>query len=598
VQLALIGYVPELGKQSSATIGLCRNGAIEVGIQTDQGNITRSWKKGKTVKAEVSSTGNILETPAVLMDSREYFNLGPKDQVRYVFARCNIEREFSAEKITAAIKNIRLTENTEQTEAAIGQVLSLVEDTDYLRRDHDESVQTWLEDLTAQIRDRLKTTRANAEAMTSLVKGMTGLQASEDGPAVSDVSGKITDIRGKIVAATGKMSQLRKTISDQEQIATKRREWQSTLSGTSFKDLEGRKAEATAAVKELAAKVANYQSQTTDLAVLEARVRSEQGQEQGQLDRIGREMKADQARTETLLSKPCCPTCGTEGKAWKGHLEQELTTRQAERKQSIQEGQARLARYAQQLQSLSVQLQPSRQADAQHQSERQSLRAAERQLQDIDSLIAQRNGIVNALAALGEPVDVTAVRAQAEQLEREIVFLQAELTQLDRRQKAWNQAQQDAKRSAQAQIQAKELAAQIEVYRESVALLEKMQVEIVAKAFGAILADANRIVASVVPWRIECRDGVLGRFEGPTWIGHQVFSGLEKAIAYAGISVALSQDAPIRIVMIDEVLIDTDSRKALLSAMLRLTAQKALDQFILVDVDEVYVPEGVNVIRV
>jgi hypothetical protein len=126
VQLALIGYVPELGKQNTATMGLCRNGSIEVGIETDQGNITRTWKKGKTIKAEISSTGNISETPAVLMDSREYFNLGPKDQVRYVFARCDVEKELSAEKITAAIKNIKLAENTEQTEAAFGKVISLV----------------------------------------------------------------------------------------------------------------------------------------------------------------------------------------------------------------------------------------------------------------------------------------------------------------------------------------------------------------------------------------------------------------------------------------------------------------------------------------
>jgi hypothetical protein len=125
-----------------------------------------------------------------------------------------------------------------------------------------------------------------------------------------------------------------------------------------------------------------------------------------------------------------------------------------------------------------------------------------------------------------------------------------------------------------------------------------MQEDMVAGAFGKILSIANTITTGILKTPLEYRDGEIGRFEGPTWISHRTFSGLEKAISYAGISVALAGECPIKIVMIDEVLIHPDNQRLLLDRALELTAAGKISQFVLVDVHAENVPAGVNVIRV
>jgi DNA repair exonuclease SbcCD ATPase subunit len=251
IRLALVGYLPELGKLPSATLGLARNGSIDLGIETGAGNVSRAWAKGK----KPTCTGTLPETPAVLMDSREYFGLGPKDQVRYVFARCNVEAEYNADKLKATVKNIKLPENTEQTEAALARVVAMVEDTAYERAQHEETVQEWLENLTAQIKGAHKAARDQSDAMTNLVRGMTGLQATEQGGAVADQSAQILDVRNQITDANRELTLLRGGVTRHGQTAAKRDVWTQALAGDMYKDLEENKALFEIKVKELQDKI-------------------------------------------------------------------------------------------------------------------------------------------------------------------------------------------------------------------------------------------------------------------------------------------------------------------------------------------------------
>ena len=80
------------------------------------------------------------------------------------------------------------------------------------------------------------------------------------------------------------------------------------------------------------------------------------------------------------------------------------------------------------------------------------------------------------------------------------------------------------------------------------------------------------------------------------WIPHEAFSGTEQLLAYAGFAVALAGQAPIKVVIMDELGRLTGTRKAaMLRRMCELVSKGVIDQFIGCDVEGNMV-SGVNCI--
>jgi hypothetical protein len=152
------------------------------------------------------------------------------------------------------------------------------------------------------------------------------------------------------------------------------------------------------------------------------------------------------------------------------------------------------------------------------------------------------------------------------------------------------------------------LTAEVECYRKGREIVTELREKVVEQTFGKVLAVARNFTDGLLNSPIEMEAGALGRRvseadneQGNTapvgsWIPHEAFSGTEQLLAYAGFAVALAQNAPIKLVIMDELGRLTLNRKvALLKRMCELVQRGVIDQFVGCDVEAVEV-EGVNVI--
>ncbi len=132
-----------------------------------------------------------------------------------------------------------------------------------------------------------------------------------------------------------------------------------------------------------------------------------------------------------------------------------------------------------------------------------------------------------------------------------------------------------------------------EVWKQAKKIVDEVQSEAVNKAVGNVVDIANNVGGKLLNSPLEFVDGVLGRRVSQrdieagadatvgAWISHEGFSGTEVLLSYAALAVALSQSAPFKLVVMDELgRIDTLKRRQLLEAMKVLVMSKVIDQFV------------------
>jgi hypothetical protein len=118
-------------------------------------------------------------------------------------------------------------------------------------------------------------------------------------------------------------------------------------------------------------------------------------------------------------------------------------------------------------------------------------------------------------------------------------------------------------------------------------------------AIKNLMATANLFTRCILKQPLDYRDGDIGYVEAGQWVSHECFSGTEEALAYAGLSVALAQSAPLKLVIIDELgIIDPPSlRRRIVDRMQELVTAGVIGQFIGADGSAAAaVYEGVNLI--
>lgn len=144
-----------------------------------------------------------------------------------------------------------------------------------------------------------------------------------------------------------------------------------------------------------------------------------------------------------------------------------------------------------------------------------------------------------------------------------------------------------------AEVNVLKLGAAVTCYTEGVKLVREVREEAVGRVFGEVLSVANQFTADLLNSPVEFVEGQLGRRvsqadrdDGNTasvgsWIAHEAFSGTEQLLAYAGFAVALSRQAPIKLVIMDELGRLTVNRRAqLLARMRKLVETGVVDQFV------------------
>jgi DNA repair exonuclease SbcCD ATPase subunit len=586
IRLALVGYLPEFGLVPAETMKLARNGLLEVRVETDAGTIIRTWRTGK----KPFSQGEIPTIPPVLMDPSVYFSLGPKDRMRYVFGLCQTGEE-AAQEIVKLVKFVGVP--GEAAAKVITKITTDMDESDTIRHEQGQVVQDWMQGQVELYREQLKNARARVDMMTKQVQAGTVLadqagsrdvqpeidRLTAEKQTKSEQLGATGTVIQQLIAARDEIDHYQAKLNKQNDInpiTQERIDWLTNLANSE------------SGLSEIRQKLATLVGSITHGS--------------RELEETKKRLNEMHSELDNLTETKCCPMCGGKSKAW--------TKVQSEKVIAYA---AKMEPLTKRVKELTTQV--SQWTDEEDQLKKDEIKA---QLQEKEimgarweltgnanriKLAAEREQLTKRLAELGDrgtiETKLQELKEKQVQISKQIDFLSTRINELDKIKRARIEAQQDAKRRAQAILQRKESEIEVEVLKAVVKALESFQVKMVEDAFASIIDRANVIASPVLKAPLCYQDGELGMRVDDHFISHESFSGLERAMCYLGISFALCDDAPIKIMLLDELgRLDHEHLQILLRHMVALVQDGTISQFVGAGIlPNIPLPEGVEIIQ-
>lgn len=537
-------------------------GLMAINLVFDNGRQV-AWNWARDAAGRVTTKGGLTEDitmPELLLDPRLFFAKTAADQVSTIFQACDIEH-FSTEKIVNRLSEIHEPPLVE-CEAVLDEI------TKWIRtKTLDVSPPVWIE----MLFDWLNTERKSASDQLKVASGaFAGLQST--GPQIA------TDPTDELNKAMSVLQQLRQGVPNTADLEREIGQVQAKLTGRRFLNPAGYNAEIAkiaipkisiepeevdSVCDELCANVIGYNEQ---LKLMESRIS---------------EYKNLATQIETHES---CPTCGQSKKGWKTAPLKRI----AETSSSlVTQYEALVAKQKVESQQLNVLVEwkAKQKQIGNLTKEREIVEGAIAAIKNIESLIETRKA-----ALFGDSTKI----AEAEQ---RVSKLQADLA-------AFGAYQRDRARREDFEKRLLAMNCRIEVFKATIAIVQEEQTKLINEAFAQVLEVAKMFTVGLLNSPLEFVDGRLGRRVSAkdqrggnraplgSWIPFEAFSGTEELLALAGFGVALTKDAPVKLVILDEMgRMDPDRKVDVAHRMIALAQNGSIDQSILIDVSEENYPE-------
>lgn len=551
VRLGLIGYLPELGKQPGSTFGLASASQMSVELHFDTGAVLRReyWLEGNSVKSKHTVPAVLKDCPAlaVMLNSEEYFALGPLDRTRYVFANCPIP-ELPINSIAADVKKAAPDYDFSQALAALQQ-----EKEDLSASDHPPlNPQQELDIILKFVADHWTALQRDVQTQQGTINGIMGQRADEESSTpLSALEDRRAVLAREIAEATDRRGRL---LSSFTQMTADRRRREEINRELGFGDKA--RQQITDAKNRLALlREKAPAAVTTDEFTVSL-------QKCAGYEAKGQQAKRDQAAAQALRIKEekafaaldaatSCPCCGAAGEGWK-------TAKAAEHAQAIEQLKHAEGQHQQAANDAVFAL---TEAQAAHKVlvERSNARTLhEMQIRETEAQLAKLEPQVARHAALAEELirlmpDNPELTATVEAIQTELNVKNEEARRLDKEITIAAGRANDLKRMATAEKARDDATKQKEQAALAGKCLKAIQAEIVAGVFGPLLKTANSLFAGVLPFALEYKDGEIGARADGLWRGHRTMSGVERLLTYCAIQMALAERSPVRVAILDEM---------------------------------------------
>ena len=577
-----------MGKRSSDTLALSGNGKLSVGLTFDDGS-----KVDRTFGP--SGKPGVAFCPSVLLDSTEYFGLGEKDRVRYVFSLAKIAPpKESADQLTRNLRTLRPTEGigVQEFQDALEAVVH------ELTRPTSGETQTWAEEKIKWGRDSLKLQRGAHQMIQKTVEGLAALELTQDAAPTVDVSRDLigwretyTEAVRRGATATAKEREIERLIDRRD--CLRQSSGEVPICCVTQAELD-----------QLRAKIDGYRPKVDSLNAKRIGVVGQIRNIDDDLRELETHHEATTMELGSIEGHKCCPTCKAKGDGWRDTVTRQLTEEVAKSQAKLAAAKQKRAELVGERLSVERELELATEQDRRHREYITGLRVNERILSDHQralGAVSKEAAELSTLESRDLEGELEGAVTEKDLATGEINRATVEIARLEGCQKAHDVTLTNVRQIAQARLEERKLAASQEVYRLTVDLLESFQRTLVESAFGPILRTVNRLTDGILRFPLAYNDGEIGWFEGSHWIGHRTLSGCEKALAYAGISIALASGSPIKIILLDEVGADIDAgnKRKVVTRLSELITAGELDQAVLVDVDDrdYATMDGIEVVR-
>lgn len=619
IRIGLLGYDPRLGKLASATYGLASGERMQIGLEFKTGEpVTRAWamRRGKLV----SEGAKEPLTEPMLLDIDQYFSLTKQARIDYVMGLA-AEGGIEPKQINAALHAVRQPIDPAAKEHQLGQLHRMTAQCEELIAAADQEGLSCKEVVDALLLDWTE----QAKATKGVIAQMTGAtQATEQ------LSGDEPEARSQTTAIEEKQNGL--ALLEQAYAVTAERakiRW---------------KLERAVLAAEQEAKLADNAEHLEELRRQIADLRAEHDKEpiyQDELPKLTKAVQtandrakaANKAATEAdqdfakcsnelyrwheilknqreLSEVKECRLCGAEKEHW--HKEKK------DYKADIQASEDTIAKLEEQLEKLREDL-ATKQDDAlvcQRKVEAatnalESLynrrdRGMERALKigELEKELAAAGEAGTKLAGLRKQLEengtqtATELDASAAEIRRTIEIARGELSKLQAEQNRYA-------RQCQQKLHAEEAAAErekreqiLEVLQSGIEQLKSLKETAAERQWGSFIKTINSFTQGILKEPIAFYDGELGYWSGKRWVGHETMSGIEQALVYMGLGVALAAKSKLHIVVMDEMgILDRVNEFKVIERMKELELNGVIDQFVGMTSREVADIDDVEMIR-
>jgi hypothetical protein len=595
IRLVLIGHLPELGKQNSATFGLSSGRDMEVAAETDTGlRISRRWfTKGDSVKTEEALPPELFEKEdevlTVMLNAETYFSLTERNRVAYISSNVPAgESKWTAESATAAACEAAGIPARGDQEL-VKSIWKAVEDK-RLEVKAPLSLQEYVEASVEGASSYERSSAAYAKTMEKTVQGLSGLRASdapqdnidlldrkrlETGVEIDRLQDEKT--KATLAAWTAKENQ------------TRRNRLQAALASKPNLESIIQSLELSIDAKEHEIQgIPSVSQEDIDRLVLEDRTAY------ASLADLGsqfREAQVSLSRAQGELSgveaKATCPFCGASGEGWKALKTAELTTTISGLKERITVLSDRQGAVKANLLNITT----KKTAALLAQQRQKSAEAEKAQL--VTHLSEARNATAQIASVEKELAEIPAgdgtAEAEVVRLQLEIDSKREEVRKIDERRTTVMGRNAELKRLADAETNRDKAKSEAVAAKKACDKLREIQAEIVEETFVPLLQTANRIFGSILatPIAYNAEKAEIGTWRAGVWVGHRTFSGTEKLLTYAAIQAALASSCKIRLMILDELgRIDGVNFNKVCSQISGAVKDGLLDQFVGIDTED------------
>jgi hypothetical protein len=586
IRLALIGYIPELGKLPKATAQLA-SGPMEARVEFENNTFASiNVADGKVLRSEPPPW--VGEIP--LLNAAAYFGMTERERNEYVFRIAKTPEAFTKSAIIADLERMSFEEeHSEAVEKAKASVIA-----DLKTASEAESLQDWLVELIGPLQSWFTHHNARAKDTQGAIRLLTELKNRQENQAgnVRQLSDNELQARAASQTAYKTLLDLQVRAKDYASHAARtlrHKELGKALEDrTEIKKLEKLIGEATAKLKPVVkSKVSEVQLDKMRLD--HAKLVNRFGIHSQRLDELTEELKA-------LGDQTACPHCGAKSKGWKDHLRANLDKDYLALKKEVDTMVQGLAQGKQELGDAEKEVKAAQDLLTANKEWNRKIQDWESQL---DKRQKERDNWLETLDKEKKQLDAEAVEpvakediaaAEAENEEALRVYSEAR-----KRLKEAELLEQDIKRAAQAQLEHETADAHVKVIKAIGKALREKQAALVDAVFGSLLDIANGIVGKILASDLAFHEGEVGRWDGHRWISHKTFSGTEQALTFVAIAAALSQASPVRLLIFDELgRLDDVRRLDLIKLLIDARKGGHIDQFIVagaLEGNHVWMPE-------
>ena len=633
IRLGLFGWIPHPRKDSMIKPSSLRSGQLmHVALNWSGGPLTRTvWDPKSKEPLEISDE--------IFLSTRSYLDASPAKRLECISKRFPMPDDITLDSITATLKNIRLEQNTAETEKVCNALLQDV----LAKAKGADSVSAAMAQMITYLQEAVLSHRQTVDRMAKTVAGMVQLETDPSSLDIGLISERIATKQNAMNDALKTSGEIAESIRSTVAVIEKAKAYQaeasrdvgeadtikeslniceSNLAAEEAVEMDQSKvAAARGAVEKCRAVLADIRERISSTNSAIAVQKSVLDSCKNETVVAKHSLESRKHSLATTLNSGQCPTCGGHGETFEADIarliaaEEEITD-----KALIKIEDKAMAAHAT-LERLNASLSELKDLESASTDDLTSAADALNMLQSIQGehalkvkTLRQNIAVYRARleqfgktcaaveaakkwlqenAATLDPVLIETLRQNQADMRNTITELTNEIRSLtQQKNNAIDLASKENTR--QAAIAEKGRAeAGLEYLKRCHEDLKAIQQTAMDAVFGGLMEKINAFTTDIIGELIYC-DGDIGKNINDQFVSQDQFSDTEQIVTHAAIAAALASRDKFRVVIVDELTRVRGVRKAqIVSRMNELIRCGEIDQFIGVDVltDKLEVPE-------